>query len=341
MTHVPAVSVLVPVHNEAATLGEVISCAAEQTLADHELVLVLNGCTDGSSDIARAAAAADARVRVLELSDADIVPALNTGLRACLAPLIARLDADDLMKPTRLERQAAALDAHPEWGVVTTAVECTAVSGGPGGPGMVRLCEWLSSLTTPAAIRANRFVDSPVAHPAVMMRASVVREAGGYHSGDFTEDHDLWLRMMHASVTFGMVPEVLVDWRDRPERLTRTDPRLSDVSRRALIHRHVVSGPLEGGTRHCQVWGSGKAGKRHARGLVAHGAAVDALLDIDPRKIGGHAAGGIPVHAAADLGPPDGRMVLVAVATPGARAEVAARLETLGYVLDEDWLALC
>ncbi len=337
----PTASLLIPVHNEGATLRDALACAAAQTLTEHEVVLVLNGCNDDSAAIAHSAASRDARVRVIELADADIVGALNAGLVACRGPLIARLDADDLMVPERLRRQVEALVEHPDWGVVTTQVECTAVGGGPGGPGMRRLCAWLSSLTTPALLRANRFVDSPVAHPAVMMRAAVVRAAGGYRAGDFTEDHDLWLRLMHAGVVFGMVPEVLVDWRDRPERLTRTDPRLSEEARRRLIHRHLFEGPLEGGARPCVIWGAGRAGKRHARGLVESGAQVDALLDIDPRKVGGRAAGGIPVEAAAALGPPDGRLLLVAVATPGARDEVAARLDALGYLPERDWLAVC
>ena len=362
----PRVSVLVPVHDAAATLGAALESVRGQSLADHEVVLVLNGCTDGTAEVAARCAAADRRVRVLTLPVAGLVAALQRGLSAARAPFVARHDADDRMLPDRLATQEAALRAHPEWIAVTCGVRHVAPPGGPPiwepwegshalprwnpsgkarrvparpGAGMARFAAWLNSLTTPEAIRAARFIDAPVAHPAVMFRAASVRAAGGYHDGPFPEDHELWLRLFERGATVGRVPEVLVEWHDRPDRLTRVDPRYARGAARALVHRFLLRGPLAGGRR-CRVWGAGPYGRVHARELRAGGALVDDFIDIDPRAIGRRRPAGLVVRGPETVGAPDGRLIVVAVATPGAREEVTAYLRARGHAEERDFLAV-
>ena len=328
-------------HDAEGTLPEALACCRAQTLTDHETLLVLNGVTDSSGAIAAEAAAADARVRVLELPDADLVAALNAGLHAARAPLVARFDADDLMSPERLARQVAALDADPSLDVVTCAVTCTAIGPGEPGAGMLRFVAWLNGLATHNDMAGGRFIDIPVAHPAVTFRRDRVLALGGYRAGDFPEDHDLWLRLFEADARFGRVPdpEPLVDWRDRPDRLTRTAEPYRDVARRAHVHRFLLSGPLAGG-RPARIWGAGPFGKRRARELTALGVTLTDLLDIDPRKVGRTVAGGLPVTDAHAIGPPDERLVLLCVGSPGARAKIEAFLADRGYQRERDYLAL-
>lgn len=332
-------TVLVPVHDAEATLLEALECVLAQTLADLELLVVLNGITDGSGSIARALAARDRRVRVLELPEASLVRALNLGLCEARGELIARHDADDWMAPRRLELQAAALDAHPEWSGVTARVACVGLHGAEPGPGMVRHVAWLNGLDTPEAIAAERFIDASMAHPAVTLRRSVLDVEGGYREGDFPEDHDLWLRLLGRGHRFGMVPELLVHWRDHPARLTRTDPRLRDAARWSLVYDHLLAGPLGGGRR-CRIWGAGPYGRKHARNLQKLGVSVDDLVDIDPRKIGVRVSGGRLVVDAESVGPPDGRLVLLAVASQGARKKITTFLDARGYTAERDFLAL-
>lgn len=336
----PRVSVLLPVGGDEPALGEALGSIAAQTLRDHEVLVVLNGASAATREATRAAARDDGRVRVLELQEPDLVGALNAGLEAARTDRIARLDADDVMRPARLERQVDLLERRPDLVLVTCLSDCTAAGGGDPGPGMLRFVGWLNGLTTPERIRASRFVDAPVVHPGVLFRRSSILEAGGYRRGDFGEDHDLWLRLLVRGPVFGRVPELLVDWRDRPERMTRRDPRFREEARRRLVAHHLVLGPLEGGRRPCRIWGAGKSGRLHARAIVEAGGRVDDLLDIDPKKFGRTVAGGLPVLDAAGLGPPDGRLVLVSVSVPGAREAIAARLGALGYQEDSDFLAL-
>jgi len=352
MTDTPRVSVLMPVWRAEATLAGALTDLRAQTLTDWECVLVLDGAADASPSIAKHHAAADPRVRLLERPHAGIVAALTAGLAACRAPLVARFDADDRMDPERLALQVAHLDAHPEVALVTCRVrfEVLAPADSPSAldvpsadlsrSGMARHAAWLDTLDTPARIRAARFIDAPVAHPAVTYRKAVVDALGGYRAGPFAEDHDLWLRMFAAGMVFARVDRHLVTWRDRADRLTRTDSRYADAERRALVHLHLLApgGPAAG--RRVRIWGAGEYGRRHARELTARGAHVDDLLDIDPKKVGRKVAGGLPVVSADSLGPPDGRPILVAVASPGARELIAHRLAQRGHREDVDWWAL-
>jgi len=329
-------NVVLPVHNAAATLGETIESVRSQTMDDWELIIVCNGCTDDSLDIARDAAASDSRIQVDVLTAASVVEAANRALELSHAPLMARIDADDVMPPDRLVAQSVALHDHPNWAACTGWVE----HGGDPDGGMQRHVDWLNGLDSPSAVFHQRFVESPVANPSAMLRTAVLRELGGYRNGNFAEDYDLWLRLLEAGHQVGRVDESVLVWRDSPSRLTRSDPRYSFDSMRRLKHRYLLSGPMGNGARSCRVWGSGPYGKQHAKDLTSLGVKVETFIDIDPKKIGGQAAGGIPVRSPDVLGHPDGVLTLIAVATPGAREEISDFLDALGHQVERDYLAV-
>ena len=88
--------------------------------------------------------------------------------------------------------------------------------------GMQRYADWVNSLNTGADIDRELLVESPLVHPAATMRVEAVRAIGGYRSGPFPEDYDLWLRLRRAGWRLARVPEVLVHMSDHNGRLTRT-----------------------------------------------------------------------------------------------------------------------
>jgi GT2 family glycosyltransferase len=334
------VSVLIPVHNAAGTLDAALRSVLDQKGPSFEVIVVLNGCTDTSPELAKSWASRDSRVKLIEYGEANLVKALNRGLDACCGPMVARMDADDLMAPNRLKEQQHALVSHPDWAVVSGTVTYSPLPGSDYGHGMARHVDWLNTLRTPDDIAYGRFIDSPVAHPSVMFRTQVIRQVGAYHEGDFPEDHELWLRLVQNGYMIGKTDASAVIWQDHGSRLTRTDPRYSEDANRALRHAYLLAGPLAQGQRRCRIWGAGKFGKRHARELVALGAQVDALIDIDPRKVGGRAAGGIPVISAEDVGPPDDRLIILAVGAPGARSIIEDFLTKSGHQRERDFIPL-
>ncbi|HNO06598.1 MAG TPA: glycosyltransferase family A protein, partial [Flavobacteriales bacterium] len=142
----PRVSILLPFHNAATTLDAAIASIATQTFLDWELLLIDNACTDKGTAIAHDRATRDARIRVMQEPVVGIAHALNTGLREARATLIARMDADDISLPERLERQVAYLDQHPEVGVLGTCARFeTTVRLSEG---MARFVRWQNAIIT-------------------------------------------------------------------------------------------------------------------------------------------------------------------------------------------------
>lgn len=308
----PAVSVVLPFRDAAATLGEALASLQAQTLAEFECLLVDDGSRDAGRAIAAACAAADARFRLLD-AGGGLVAALTTGAAAARAPLLARMDADDLAHPQRLARQCAALAAHPEWSGVGCLVECFPAAAGAG---MQRYVAWLNTLCTPAAIRDAIFVESPLAHPSVVLRRAALEAVGGYRDTGGPEDYDLWLRLVLAGHALGKVPATLLRWRDSPGRLSRRDARYHRQRFFATKLAHLPQAlppatPL-------QIWGAGPTGRAWARALRARDHEVRRFVDIAPQRWGRRLAG-VPV-ARAGIPERDAGFILIAVGTPGARA---------------------
>jgi len=182
----PAVSVLMGVRDGAAWISRAIASVLAQTLADLELVVVDDGSTDATPTLL--SAVRDPRLVVERQARAGLAVALNRALGRARAPLIARLDADDVALPTRLERQRAFLQAHPEVGVLGTAARVVDESD--------RDVEITRPPEDDRAIRRALIRRNPFVHSSVMLRRALVSSVGGYDvSFAVAQDYDLWLRL--------------------------------------------------------------------------------------------------------------------------------------------------
>ncbi len=333
----PAVSVVLPVRNGAATVEAALASLRGQTLADWELVAVDDGSTDGTRALLEAAAREDARVRVIEPRGGGLVAALQAGCAAARAPLIARMDADDLMLPTRLQQQCRFLEENPGVGLVSCRVR---FGGDPvAQAGYAAHVQWINSLTTHEDMALRRFVDAPVAHPSVLFRRELLARHGGYAAGDFPEDYELWLRWLAAGVRFGKVDAELLVWNDPPTRASRTDPRYRPAAFHRVkcrylarwIVRHV---PPE---RQLWLWGAGRVTRQRFRALEDEGLAWAGFIDVDAKKLG-RTRDGRPVVGPHAL-PETGRSFIVAgVASRGARDLIRAELARQNRVEGADFL---
>jgi glycosyltransferase involved in cell wall biosynthesis len=335
-----AVSVLMPCFNAADTIEESLATIAAQTHPDFEVILVDDGSQDETPQILKRWQASDPRFRAISIAHGGIINALNAGLAACEGGYVARMDADDRSMPSRLEKQAGYLDAHPE----TALVSCL-VRGFPENEvreGFRIYIDWLNSLATHDEMQKQLFVESPVAHPSVMFRRDVVQGLDGYHEHGWAEDYDLWLRMSLAGCEFAKIRETLLEWREHPERLTRTDSRYSlENFLRAKAH-YLMQGPLSGG-QPLVIWGAGMMGKRLSKYLLREGANIIAFIDVDEKKIGGTrrkrpivSPDDLPALLEEDAKP----VVLAAVGARGARQLIRDRLEHMKLAEGRDWWAV-
>lgn len=315
--NIPALSVLLPVRNEAHHLPAALASLFRQTLTGWELVIVDDGSTDGTAAILTEAARGDFRIRVLRRPAEGVVAALNAGLSLCRAPLVARMDGDDICHPRRLEAQVAWMNEHPETAVLGCAVRHFPRPCLQGG---MRAYEgWQNALLSDEEIRRDLFVESPFAHPSVVFRRDVVLEAGGYRDAGWAEDYDLWLRLAAAGARFARLPEVLLFWRDRPQRLTRTAPNCTAEAFRLCKVHHLCAGYLRG-AKEVTLWGAGMEGKAWRLALAGAGIRVRRWIEVNPNKIG-QSIHGAPVEPINVLKPGAGPL-LVTVGAKGARAQV-------------------
>jgi glycosyltransferase involved in cell wall biosynthesis len=333
----PVVSVVMPVRDAAATLPAATDSLLAQTEPGWELVAVDDGSTDGSRAGLEGYARRDPRIRVVTAARRGLAAALQAGLSAARAPLIARMDADDVCLPERLARQRWYLDGHPGVDLVACRVR---FGGDPArAAGYARHVEWANRLTTHEAIALARFVESPLAHPSVMFRRAVVERLGGYREGDFPEDYELWLRWLEGGARMAKLEDTLLVWNDRPDRLSRRDPRYA-AEAFFRVKAEYLARWLAGANAHhprVVVWGAGRVTRRRARQLEAHGVVIDGWIDVDPLKVG-RAVAGAPVSGASALPPPGACFVVSYVGSVGAREEIARILETAGYRPGVDYI---
>jgi len=325
------ISVLLPARNAAATVEEALDGILRQREAPpFEVICVDDASTDATPQVLAAFARSDARVRVVAGEGRGLVAALQMGLSHCRGELVARMDADDLVHPDRLRLQAQMLAGDTSLGAVGSLVRCFP---GPLAPGLARLEAWLDSVVTAEQCEAARFIEAPLVHPSTTFRRAALESVGGWRDQGWAEDWDLLLRLAAAGFGIAKVPEVLLFWRDSPGRLTRIGDAYRPQRMIELRAQHLAEGPLR--ERAFDVWGAGPTGKRLARALERHGLGPRRFWDVDPRK---RLARGLRVAPPAELGGPDGALILCAVGAAGAREEIRAELLPRGFAEGRDFL---
>jgi len=337
MGKVPGISVLLPCCNAEDTLEDALRSLTSQSFSDFEVIAVDDGSQDATQSILEAWARKDRRIQVIKQPHRGIIAALNTGLGACQAKIIARMDSDDRSHPERFARQVAYLNAHPE----TDVLACQ-VAGFPAGQvrqGFKLYIDWQNSLLTNEDIRREIFVESPLAHPSVAIRREWLERAGGYQEHGWAEDYDLWLRLYLSGASFAKIPEVLLEWREHQDRLTRRDSRYSVENFLRAKAYYLAQGPLRG-RETVILWGAGMMGRRLSKHLLQLGIPLKAFLDIDPRKIG-RTRRGLPILSPQELpalweSSPN-PVLLAAVGARGARKLIRQRLISMGLCEGSDW----
>lgn len=334
MTTSPAISVLLPFHDAASTLTAALDSCLAQSFTDIEVLVVDDGSRDESADIVRSFAARDERVHLFQPGRLGLVGALNHGLALAHAPLVARMDADDVMYPERLQRQYDFMNAHPSIGLCGCCVRVVPEERVEAG--FREYIRWQNACVTPAQIAEEIYWESPIAHPTFLFRRDVVVRAGGYRHGDFPEDYELLLRLHSAGVTMAKLPEVLLDWADSPGRATRTDPRYAREAFDRLRAAHLAQ-DTRLHARPLVIWGAGRRTRRRVNLLLDRGFQPAAWIDIDPKKIG-NVIRGATVHAPAWLERGTRPFVLAYVTAHGARERIADQLQAFGYQRGLDYL---
>jgi hypothetical protein len=222
MSEPPAVSVVMSVRDGERYLAAAIDSVLAQTFMNLELIVIDDGSTDSSPEILAGYASVDQRVLVHRQQNAGLAVSLNRAVSHARSPLIARLDADDIARPRRLELQLAYLAQNPAMGVVGGAVAFIDEDG--------RQFAETQYPTTDAEIRQAFPVTTPFVHSAVTMRRELFDAVGGYRAAfPHAEDLDLWLRVS-ALAQLANLSETVVLYRIHPQQSTVTELERQSMS---------------------------------------------------------------------------------------------------------------
>jgi glycosyltransferase involved in cell wall biosynthesis len=184
----PLVSVLLSVHNDAPFLGAAVDSVFHQTSRDLELVVVDDASTDETPELL--SRIADRRFVLLRNDEQlGLARSLNRALDQAKGRYVARLDADDIALPQRLERQLARIRATPPVGIVGSSVVDLTTDGRQGRTHV------MPAGSTP--LRWHALFSSPFFHPTVLVDRHVLEEHGLRYDPSYleSEDYDLWTRL--------------------------------------------------------------------------------------------------------------------------------------------------
>ncbi len=208
---------LLPVKNGMPYLPETLESLASQTYKNFQILAWDNGSTDGTLEELMRWIPARLRGRVIMDDPRSLGGSLAGLVEMADTEFCARIDADDVCSPDRLEQQLAFLESHPEIALVGSQLRIIDENGQPAG-------EYPRYPLAHDDIVHALLAGNPIGHPSVLFRRSAVLAAGNYNGGAILEDHDLWFRLA-LSHKMANLPVDLVNYRIRHDSCTRRNEK--------------------------------------------------------------------------------------------------------------------
>lgn len=226
------VTVLICVYNGGRYLSEAVQSVLDQQFSSFELLIINDGSSDDTPSIL--AGFKDDRIRVISNEkNQGLIHSLNIGLREARGTLIARMDADDICIPSRLQKQVDFLDSNPGVGMVGSWVQ---IIDSPE--------EYRYPLAN-EAIKLSMLLQNSMAHPSVMFRKKLFAENGLFYDPRYpgAEDYELWTRAIFKT-DFANIGESLLHYRKHQEQVTQRKQDIvsqstSEIKLQLLSHLQV------------------------------------------------------------------------------------------------------
>lgn len=202
----PKVSVLLPMYNAEKYVSQAIESILNQTWKNLELIILNDASTDGSLKIATKFAEEDSRVKLVDFKqNSGIAHALNLGLSLALGEYIARMDADDISVPERLEKQLQFMDNNPDCGICGSWIQTFSET-------REKTLVWETKLDH-NSIKAQLIFNCPLAHPTVVFRKTALINDSPYETDYIpSEDYRLW-SIVANKTKLSNIQEVLLYYR--------------------------------------------------------------------------------------------------------------------------------
>lgn len=228
------ISVLLPVFNADEYLKEAVESILSQSFSNFELLIIDDGSTDNSMDIA--SAFEDKRIRLFRRKHQGLIGTLNFGLEKAEGDWIARMDADDIALPDRLKLQQKYVSCNKDVVAVGGAAHLIGAKG-------IKTGRTVTPPNNHKALLRNSIYPgrSPsLIHPTVMMKTEIVRQIGGYRKEfPVSEDTDVWLRLSRVGRLHSISEPVLL-LRKHNENVSHQKPQTQMKSHIAATVCHLV-----------------------------------------------------------------------------------------------------
>jgi glycosyltransferase involved in cell wall biosynthesis len=227
----PQISVILPVYNAGAFVEQAMRSVLAQSLYDLELIVINDGSKDDSLAVIERIAAIDKRVSVISRENKGLVYSLNEGIQYARGDWVARMDADDVCLPQRLQAQLAYAQKHDLdicGGWIKTFGQSV---------GKVR-----AYYTGHDALKLHLLFNACFAHPSVIIKRSVLLKESYNINAIHAEDYELWTRLAQQGVRLGNLPQVVLNYRVHSQQVTITHCHAQDDAREriALYYGRVV-----------------------------------------------------------------------------------------------------
>ena len=198
------ISVVLPAYNAESSIEAAIKSVLDQSYNKIELIVINDGSSDGTREIAESFAGCDPRVVVINQDNKGLVSALNTGVSRATGKYVARMDADDVSLPDRLAVQKRFLDANGDVEIVGGQASKIASDG--------RVLGFYEKPRTRFLAKLYSFFACPLIHPTYLMRKDAFNLVGGYRDVDYAEDYDFLIRARQTGLTFVNVGETVLNY---------------------------------------------------------------------------------------------------------------------------------
>lgn len=210
----PEISVIMPVYNGEKYLNDAIKSILNQTFNDFEFIIINDGSTDKTLEIIQSFA--DPRIKLINQENKGIIHSLNKGISESRGKYIARMDADDISLPERLEKQYKFLENNPEYGIIGSTYFTMNQDGAISGVQPVLLHN--------EDLKKELIFQTVFGHGTVMMRKNIINALGGYSNSKnalHVEDYELWVRFAQKT-KMANLSDTLYIWRANPEGVSRS-----------------------------------------------------------------------------------------------------------------------
>ncbi len=331
-----------PVRNEASLLPGCLEDILFQTLAEIELVIVDDGSTDTTAKVLKEASKRDPRIRVINTNHNGIISALNTGLAECDGQYIARMDADDRMDKTRLEKQLKLMKNNPELELSGCRI------GGFTDSGRIshsieKYQSWSNSLISHQQIEYDLFAECPIAHPTFFATSQLFNKLGGYSTNPWAEDYDFILRAYKAGAKLAKHPEKLVQKYHASGRLSRVEAMYKRPAMFEAKAHYMLEYGLLKNRRGVLIAGSGPTGRQAAQSFEKRGVKILGYVDNRPgppdRKVKSWPAWGFRSLPPAEfLNKFRNALILLAIGDSEGQRAFAKLLRKLNFIENSDFI---